>query len=112
MKKISIDELEQYDPPGHFDMTAMRIVGEEKDGAESMWMGLSHFLPGGGAETSASDTEKIYHLLEGEILVETPEGEETLLEGGDTLFIPPGEERSIVNPANEPASMLVVGATE
>lgn len=112
MKKISLDDLQQYDPPGHFDMTAMRVVGTEKDGSESLWMGLSHFLPGGGAETSASDTEKIYHVLDGTVLVETPDGEEITVEASETLFIPPGEERSLVNPTNEPASMLVIGAYE
>lgn len=111
MQKIQIDDLVEYDPPGHFGMTALRVVGQEDDEAESLWMGRSHFLPGGGAEMSASDTEKIYHVIEGTVKIETPDGEEIFLDAEDTLFIPPGEERSLINPTNEPATMLVFGST-
>lgn len=107
-----MEDLQEYDPPGHFKMSALRVVGEEKDGAESLWMGRSHFLPGGGAESSASETEKIYHVVEGKVRIDRPNDEELLLESGDTLYIPPNEERSLVNPTNEPATMLVIGSYE
>lgn len=109
MKKITLDDLEAYDPPGHFDMTALRVVGQEKDGSEVLWMGRSHFLPGGGAEMDASPTEKIYHVVDGTVQVETPDGETIRLSANDTLYLGPNEERSVVNPTNEPATMLVVG---
>jgi len=109
MKKITLDDLEEYDPPGHFDMTALRVVGKEKDGSEMLWLGRSHFLPGGGAELDASPTEKVYHVVDGTVKVETPDGEETLLSATDTLYLEPDEERSVVNPTNEPATMLVFG---
>jgi len=69
MKKITLDDLEEYDPPGHFDMTALRVVGKEKDGSEMLWLGRSHFLPGGGAELDASPTEKVYHVVDGTVII-------------------------------------------
>ena len=48
MKKIELKEVKAYEAPGHFGMTAMRLHGTEESGAKKFWMGLSHFLPGGG----------------------------------------------------------------
>lgn len=109
MEKVQREDLEGYDPPGHFKMTALKMHGKEATGAEDLWMGLSHFLPGGGAEMSSSDSEKIYYVLEGTLLIETPDGEETVIEENDSILIPPGSERSLVNPTNDTATMLVVG---
>ena len=50
MKKISLNDVKPYAAPGHFDMVAMRLNGTEETGAKKFWVGLSHFLPGGGAE--------------------------------------------------------------
>jgi hypothetical protein len=47
--------LSAYDAPGHFGMTAMRLQGTEETGASKFWMGLSHFLPGGGADWGYED---------------------------------------------------------
>jgi quercetin dioxygenase-like cupin family protein len=107
MKKIEIKDVKQYQAAGHFAMTAMRLHGKDETGATKFWMGLSHFLPGGGAEMSATPTEKIYFVLEGEVTVVTPK-EEITLRKWDSIFIGPGEERAIVNKSNLPASMLVV----
>ena len=50
MKKVEIKDVKPYDAAGHFNMTAMRLSGKEETGAQKFWMGLSHFLPGGGAD--------------------------------------------------------------
>ena len=107
MKKVEIKDVKPYQAPGHFGMTAMRLHGKDETGATRFWMGLSHFLPGGGAEMSATPTEKIYFVLEGEVTVITPK-EEITLRKSDSIFIGPGEERAILNKTNLPASMLVV----
>ena len=72
-------------------------------------MGLSHFLPCGGAKWAYEDSplEKIYFVLEGEITVKT-KTEEIVLRKWDSLFIGPNEGREVVNHTNLPASMLVV----
>lgn len=107
MKKVSLNDVKPYAAAKHFAMTALKLHGKEETGASKFWMGLSHFLPGGGAEFDASPTEKIYFVLEGEVTVKTPK-EEITLGPWDSLFIGANEGREIINKTNRPASMLVV----
>jgi quercetin dioxygenase-like cupin family protein len=108
MKKVEIKDAKPYPAAKHFNMTGLRLHGKEETGAKKFWMGLSHFLPQGGAEFDASQTEKIYFVLEGEITVITAEKERIVLKPSDSIHIGPGEGRSIINETNQPASMLVV----
>jgi quercetin dioxygenase-like cupin family protein len=109
MKKISLAQVKPYAAPGHFNMVAMRLSGKEETGAQKFWVGLSHFLPGGGAEYAYEDspTEKVYIVLEGEITVKTKK-EEFTLGPLDVIYIAPNEGREIINKTNKPVSMLVV----
>ena len=109
MKKITLEEVKAYEAPGHFGMTAMRLQGTEETGVTKFWMGLSHFLPNGGAEWGYEDNplEKVYFVLEGEITVKY-QTVEIVLKKWDPLFIGPNEGREIINNTNKPASMLVV----
>lgn len=108
MKKISLDEVKPYAAPGHFGMVAMRLSGKEETGAEKFWVGLSHFLPGGGAEYAYEDSppEKFYLVLDGEITVKSKTEKFTLgpMEG---IYIAPNEGREIINETNMPVTMLV-----
>ena len=72
-------------------------------------MGLSHFLPQGGAEWDYDDSplEKIYFVLEGEVTIKT-KTEEFVLGPWDSIYIGPNEGRELINNTNKPASMLVV----
>jgi len=107
MKKISLAQVKPYEAAGHFKMVALRLSGKDETGAEKFWVGLSHFLPGGGAEFGATPTEKYYLVLEGEITVKTKK-EEITLGPWDSVYIAPNEGREIINKTNQPASMLVV----
>ncbi len=104
MKKVQVKDVKPYDAAGHFKMIAMRLHGKEETGATKFWMGLSHFLPGGGAEMGATPTDKVYFVLEGEVTIVTPDTEITL-KAWDSIFIGPGEQRAIVNKTNMPASI-------
>jgi quercetin dioxygenase-like cupin family protein len=106
MKKIELKNVKPYQAPKHFNMTALRLHGKEESGSKKFWMGLSHFLPGGGAEYDASPTEKIYFVLDGEVTIKSDK-EEIVLKAWDSIFIGPNEGRSIINATNKPASMLV-----
>lgn len=108
MKKISLDEVKSYAAPGHFGMVAMRLSGKEETGAGKFWVGLSHFLPGGGAEYAYEDspTEKVYIVLDGEITVKS-KTEEFTLGPMDGIYIAPNEGREIINETNMPVTMLV-----
>ena len=107
MKKISLDKVKPYAAPGHFNMVALRLSGKDETGAEKFWVGLSHFLPEGGAEFGATPAEKYYFVLDGEITVKTKK-EEIILGPWDSVYIAPNEGREIINKTNKPASMLVV----
>ena len=106
MKKIQLDKVKPYEAPGHFKMIALRLNGKDETGAEKFWVGLSHFLPGGGAEFDATPAEKYYFVLDGEITVRT-EKEEVVLGPWDSVYIAPNERREIINNTNKPVSMLV-----
>lgn len=109
MQKVQIKDLKAYQAPGHFGMTAMRIHGKEETGAAKFWMGLSHFLPGGGAEWGYEDNplEKVYFVLEGEVTVKS-RSETFVLQKGDSIVLGPNEGREVINATNMPASMLVI----
>ena len=72
-----------------------------------MWVGLSHFLPDGGAGSSDSPLEKIYVCTEGAITIVTDTGEETL-QPMDSCYLKGGERREIINRTTRPAAMLVI----
>ena len=108
MKKVQLSDVKPYQAPRHFNMTALRLHGKEETGAQKFWMGLSHFLPGGGAEFDASPVEKIYFVLEGEVTVLDENKEKIVLKPWDSIHIGANEGREIVNETNRPASMIVV----
>jgi quercetin dioxygenase-like cupin family protein len=108
MIKRELKDVKPYQAPKHFNMTALRLHGKEESGAEKFWMGMSHFLPEGGAEYDESPTEKIYFVLEGEVTVYDADKNKIVLKKYDSLHIGANEGRSIVNETNLPATMLVV----
>jgi quercetin dioxygenase-like cupin family protein len=108
MKKVELKDAKQYAPPKHFNMTALRLQGKEETGTQQFWMGLSHFLPNGGAEMDATPAEKLYFVLKGEVTVTAQDKQTCVLKAWDSLYIGPNEARAIVNNTNRPASMLVI----
>jgi hypothetical protein len=58
-------DVKAYPAAKHHGMTAFRLQGMDATPAKSLWVGLSMFLPGGGAEKGSAPTEKIYVVLEG-----------------------------------------------
>jgi len=97
-----------YVAPKHFDMRSLRLQGFDVSASKFAWVGLSHFLPGGGAEMDTSPLEKIYVVLAGEITVELGNGTKHVLHRLDSCFIPGSEARAVRNEGNEVATMLVV----
>jgi glyoxylate utilization-related uncharacterized protein len=110
MKKVSLQDVSPYAAPGHFNMTALRLQGKDETGISKFWVGMSYFLPGGGADwayETDSPTEKVYVVLDGEITVKS-KNDEFVLKKGDSLFIGPNEGRSMLNKTNQVATILVV----
>lgn len=106
MNVTRLAEAPAYEAPGHDGMRMLRLQGREAGPADTLWLGLSHLLPGGGTTLDASPLEKMYVVLEGEVTVTT--GNETVTLGPwDSCRIAPGEPRSLANPTNRPATILL-----
>ena len=101
-------EARRYDAPKHFDMRSLRLQGFDMTASRFAWLGISHFLPHGGAEMDAGPLEKLYVVLEGEVTVELADGTTHVLCALDSCHIPGGEARAIRNDSNHVATMLVV----
>ena len=107
MEGVRLAHAKPYFPPKHADVRCLRLQGFEASGAANFSVGLSHFLPGGGAELDATPLEKVYVVVQGEVTVTTSAGSVTLAPL-DSCRLAPGEPRSISNATNLPASMLVI----
>ena len=100
-------DAKPYDAANHRGNVGMRLQGFEAGGPTNQWVGLSHFLPGGGAGPDSTPFEKIYVVIEGEMTV-LIEGKETVLKKLDSCTIAPGEVREIINRGNAVCTMIVV----
>ncbi len=104
-KKFS--DAKPYDAVNHRGNVGLRLQGFEPGGPTNQWVGLSHFLPGGGAGPDSTPFEKIYVVTEGEMTLMVG-GNETTLKKYDSCTIAAGEVREIVNRSNDVCSMIVV----
>jgi glyoxylate utilization-related uncharacterized protein len=106
MKLIKSSETIPYEAKAHFNCwSALKITPDT--GSKKIDIRYSHFLPNGGAEMSSSPAERVYFLLEGNLIVKGP-NEEHHLSPGDMIYIAPGEDRAIEVENNRPATTLVV----
>jgi len=112
MVKRTLEQLKPYAAHGHYEMTAMRIAGKEETGNNKFWMGMSLFLPGGGADWGYEDspTEKVYYVLEGELTIYTKQdrSEKLVMKAGEAISILPFEGREMKNEQNTVCKILVV----
>jgi mannose-6-phosphate isomerase-like protein (cupin superfamily) len=104
------EDAKAYEAPNHRGYSSLRLFGGDAGGTTGFLVGLSHFLPGGGAGPDASPTEKVYVVLSGELTVIVG-GKETVLKPNDSCFIGPNEEREIINRGNDVVTMIVAMST-
>jgi quercetin dioxygenase-like cupin family protein len=102
-----IADAKPYDAAKHFAMTGLRLQGFDASPTTNFWVGLSHFLPGGGAEESSSPLERVYVGQAGTVTIVTESGE-VELNPLDSIHLASGEKRAIINRTNAVASMLVI----
>jgi glyoxylate utilization-related uncharacterized protein len=95
-----------YYPPNHEGMHCLRLQGHEAGPSDTVWLGLSHLLPGGGTTLDGSSVEKLYVVLDGEVTISTDEGDQVLRKY-DSGRLAPGERRALKNNTNSPASILL-----
>ena len=77
MKVNRLSDVSKYEPPSHFDCAALRLQGWDASDSSNFWVGLSHFLPGGGTTHEATPLEKVYVVVRGEVTVITDDAELT-----------------------------------
>lgn len=107
MEITRLADARPYVAPMHHDMRGLRLQGFDASRAGFAWIGLSHFLPGGGADMDAGPLEKIYVVIEGAVTIELGDGTVEVLHKLDSCFIPGGEARAVRNDGNMVATMLV-----
>jgi mannose-6-phosphate isomerase-like protein (cupin superfamily) len=100
-------EAKPYEAPNHRGVVGLRLQGFEPDGPKNQWVGLSQFLPGGGAGPDSTPFEKVYVVLDGEMTI-VIDGKDTVLGKYDSCTIPPGQIRELVNRRNDICAMLVI----
>ena len=118
MQVTRFADAKPYEAPKHHAMTGLRLQGWDVSDSQNFWVGMSQFLPVGGAEMDASPLEKVYLdasplekvylVLSGEVTIILENGEETVLGPKDSCFIGPDEGREIINRTNETVHMLVI----
>ena len=106
MQVTKYKDAKRYEAANYFDVSALRLQGQEATKTSAFWCGVSHYLPGGRAEKSASDFERVYMVLDGEITVTTDQGV-VVLGPMDSVHIAPKETRTVVNNSNHVCTMLV-----
>jgi len=106
MNVTRFDNAPAYFPANHHDMRCLRLQGHEAGPSESLWLGVSHLLPGGHTTLDASPLEKMYVVLEGEVTIVTGD-EETTLFRHDSCRLAPNEKRALQNRSNRPATILL-----
>jgi quercetin dioxygenase-like cupin family protein len=109
MQVKRFSDAKAYDAANHRACTSLRLFGAEAGGTKGLIVGVSHFLPGGGAGPDASPPEKVYFVLAGELTV-IVNGKETVLKKHDSCTIEPNEMREIINRGNEVCTILVAVA--
>ena len=104
-------EAKPYAASNHRACSTLRLFGAEAGGSKGLIVGVSHFLPGGGAGPDASPPEKVYYVLAGELTI-IVDGKEHVLRKDDSCYIGPNETREIVNRSNEVATIVVAVAAQ
>jgi quercetin dioxygenase-like cupin family protein len=108
MDIVRFDQAPFYTAPNHEGVTARRLQGDKASGANFAWVGHSEFPAGVIVPMEAGPIGKIYVMTEGEICIEQADGVRHRLKVRDSIFIPAGEARAIINDSGSPAAFLVI----
>lgn len=110
MRVTKVEDAEPFSPVGHQGVGPVRLQGGSRTPTEKFTVALSHYLPGGVAELAPQESETVYVVLQGE-LVMVSDGEEQVLRALDSVHFTPETMRTVENRTNLPSSMLVIRAT-
>ncbi len=107
MHVTRLAEAPAYFPPEHHDMRCLYLQGQEAGPSDTLWVAMSQILPGGHTALTASPVEKMYVVIQGELTIETADGE-TTLSPLDSCRLAPNEGRALKNKTNTPVISLLI----
>ena len=96
-----------YVAPAHHEVATRRLQGQDAGPTERFWVGLSYYLPGGGADESPTSEETVYVVLDGTLVVQA-DGQEEEIGPLDSVHLPKGTLRRVDNRSPRPATLLVI----
>ena len=96
-----------YVAAAHHGVATLRLQGHEAGPTERFWVGLSYYLPGGGADENPAGEETVYVVLDGELVVRA-DGREETLGPHDSVHLSKGTRRRVDNQSARPATLLVI----
>lgn len=108
MDVVRFIEAPFYTAPDHEQVVARRLQGGDASSADFALVGHSSFVSGATVPLGAGSFGKIYIVTEGVLTVVQDDEVRHELQVGDSVFIPSGEARALVNSGPGPAAMIVV----
>ena len=108
MELIRFADAPGYTAANHDDVSARRLQGGEATSAAFVLVGHSYFPAGAVIPMEAATIGKIYIVVEGALSVEQSDGVRHQLGGMDSIFVPAGEARAVVNDSGAPAAIIVI----
>ena len=106
-KVTGVTESRKYEAAGHYDVRTTRLHDAYEVGCV-ITLGLSHFLPEGGAEMAKAPKELLYYVVEGQMTVYTDDDKSHVLNAGDSIHLSPNQGRGCKNTGHSAAKMLVI----
>jgi quercetin dioxygenase-like cupin family protein len=103
-------EAPGYVAPAHHGVATTRLQGHEAGPTQRFWVGLSYYLPGGGADESPAGEETVYVVLDGTLVVRA-DGREEEIGPLDSVHLAKGTVRRVDNRSARPATLLVIIGT-
>lgn len=108
MEIVRFSEAPAYTAANHEDVSSRRLQGGEATSADYVLVGHSHFPPGAVVPMDAAQIGKIYVVVEGIVSFEQADGVRHVLHHLDSIFVPAGEARAVINHGDAAAAILVV----
>jgi len=110
LQVVNLTDAVAIYPPGHSNVQPFQLQGGPAAPTEDVTVVLSHYLPGGRAESTVMTAETIYVVVAGQLVV-TADGAEATLGVFDSVMLPAGTVRTMENRGKLPASMIVIRST-
>ena len=108
MEVVKFAKAPFYSAPDHEEVVARRLQGGEASSVDFAMVGHSTFTPGAGVPMDAGPVGKVYVVTEGTLTIEEADGQRHQLNALDSIFVPAGEPRAVLNDSGAPAAMIVV----